>query len=326
MKVVITEKFSQTAQINLQKNNSIELVKLLNISELDQHIATTEVLIIRSKTQISESLLASAQKLKLIITCTSGFDHIDLLATQKKNITVMYTPDANSQSAAELTWGLVLSAARNINESHKQIKAGLWNQSSRENLTGTELSGKTYGVVGLGRIGQKVAGIAKAFDMNVVVFDPYQDDDVFKQFNLKRSSYEEVLKQSDVMSFHVPATAETKNMLNRSHFEYINRNLILVNTSRGSVVHEDDLCLALENKWLAAAGLDVFNKEPLSRESKLLQYPNVILTQHMGALTHEAFEKASHEASELCLNFINKKLTKNTLPLVNEWGSLSFKD
>lgn len=321
MKVLITEKFSTNAYVTLSTSGLFELSRLATTDLLQEKITDTEVLIIRSRTKITKELLLAAPKLKCIITCTSGFDHIDLAMAKEKNVTVMYTPDANSTAAAELTWGLVLTVARRILEAQKNIKSGIWN---REQLNGIELSGRTYGIIGLGRIGQKICAFAKAFGMNVLAFDPYQDDEIFTNLNLQRSSYEEVLKQSDILSYHVPLTKETKNMMNRSHLEFTNRNVIIINTSRGGVVNEEDLVHALENNLIAGAGLDVFEKEPLSRDSKLFKHPNVVLTQHMGALTEEAFEKASMHAARALLDFVkNKKLT-NALPLINTWGSLSF--
>ena len=322
--IVICEKFSIEALVTIKSTNLADVVKLTSLDELAAHLQKATGLIIRSKTKITRELIEQAPNLNLIITCTSGFDHIDLVATTEKNIHVMYTPNANAQSAAELTWGLILNTHRPIQDSHKQIKAGLWD---REKLfTGFELAGKTIGIVGLGRIGQKIATFAKAFAMNVVAFDPYQDDEVFEKFKLERSSYEELLKQSDIITFHVPLTKETKNMMNRSHFEYTNKDVVLINASRGSVINEDDLVEALDEGVVRMAGLDVFAKEPLSRESKLLKSPKVVLTQHIGAMTEQAFAKASLEAAELCIEFLKTNKTQNTLPLKNNWESMMFND
>lgn len=313
--IVITEKLSTEALITLKSSGLADVVKLSSSEELIQHLPKATGLIIRSRTKITRELLAAAPNLNLVITCTSGFDHIDLQAAQEKNISVMYTPNANAQSAAELTWSLILNTQRHICESHKQLKAGIWD---RETLTGSELSGKTLGIVGLGRIGQRVAQFAKAFGMSVVVHDPYQDDVVFEKLKLERSSYEELLKQSDIITFHVPLTSETKNILNRSHFDYVNKGVTIINASRGSVINEDDLCEALDNGTVKMAALDVFSKEPLSRESKLLKSSKVILTQHIGALTHEAFNKASKEACALCLEFLKTKNTQKE-NLCQQW-------
>lgn len=305
--VVITEKFSLEAQVTLKNSGLVEVIKLSSPDELVAHLPDANILIIRSRTKITRELLAQAPKLKLIITCTSGFDHIDLQATQERDLHVLHTPEANTQSTAELTWALILNANRNIIESQKQLKAGLWD---RELMVGTELYGKTLGIVGLGRIGQKVAHFAQTFGMQVVAFDPYQDDKAFSELNLERSSYEELLKQADIISFHVPLTQETKNMFNRSHMEYVNKGVVIINTSRGSVVNEDDLVEALDLGTVKMAALDVFAKEPLSRDSKLLRSQKVILTQHIGALTEEAFSKASRSGAALCLEYLKTNATQ----------------
>ncbi len=323
MKLLITEKFFNEAQIRLSTSGLFQIERLKPEDNLFEKIIDADFLIIRSKTKITKEFLSKAEKLKCIITCTSGFDHIDLPLCLEKNIAVMYTPDANATAAAELTWALVLSSARNILSSQKNIKTAVWN---RDELSGFELANKTYGIVGLGRIGQKIATYAKAFGMNVAVFDPYQDDSVFEKLNLPRSSYEEVLKQSDIISYHVPLTKETKNMLNRSHYEFTNPNVLIVNTSRGGVVNEDDLVYALENKLISGCALDVFEKEPVSKDSKLFKFQNALLTQHMGALTEEAFEKASLHAADAALIYAKNKKMTNGLPLINNWGSLSFKE
>ena len=314
--ILIGERFALEALVELKKNKNF---KIDNYSE--EKAATADALIIRSKFKIDNSLLDKTPTLKLIVTCTSGFDHIDLTETQKRNITVMFTPDANAVSAAELTWSLLMAANRKICAAYKETKAGQWN---REPFLTHELAHKTLGIVGLGRIGSLVAAFGKAFSMQVLAFDPYQDETVFTQTGAQRVSYEEVLKQSDFLTFHVPATFETKNMFGRSQIEYVNPETVLINTSRGSVIVEDDLAQALQDKKIKFAALDVFNKEPLTRESKLLKCQNVILTPHLGAYTEEAFLKASLEAAARVTDFFENNKTKNTLPLVNDWGSLSF--
>lgn len=322
--VLITDRFSLESQIFLQQNPNLNILKAQDPKNLDpSELKTAHALIIRSRTPITEELLNNAPNLQLIITCTSGFDHIDLNATQKWGITVMHTPTANIQSAAQLTWSLVLACANNLFTAHKMLKAGEW---KRESVTGLELSGRTYGIVGLGRIGSRVAEIAQAFGMHVIAYDPYQDDEVFERLNLARSSYEEVLKTADVLSFHVPKTLETDHMLDRSHFEYIHRGIILINTSRGSIINENDLYEALQKGWIKSAGLDVFEKEPLDRNSNLLKLPNVVLTPHIGANTHEAFDKASDIAATKLLRFFENGTTSDTLPPRAPWyGATPFK-
>jgi Phosphoglycerate dehydrogenase and related dehydrogenases len=322
-KILITDRFAQDSFLYLQQHSHFEVVRSDNPQHLPlEHLVSANALIIRSRTKIDEEFLQKARQLQLIITCTSGFDHIDLNATEKWGITVMHTPTANIESASQLTWGLVLSCVNNLNQAHKMIKAGEWN---RDSITGIELSGRTYGIVGLGRIGSRVAEFAQAFGMNVVAYDPYAEDDNFERLKIPRLSYEEVLKTSDVISFHVPKTLETEYMLNRSQFEYIHRGVVLINTSRGSVIKENDLVEALEKGYLRAVGLDVFEKEPLPRTSNLLNFPNVILTPHIGANTEDAFFKASQVAANKLMAFFIDGSTSDTLPPRAPWyGAAPF--
>ncbi len=317
-KIIICERFALEAVIELKKNKNfaVEYFK-------PELLSTADALIIRSKFKIDRELLEKTKNLKLIITCTSGFDHIDLKTTEEKKITVMYTPDANIIAAAEHTWALLMACTRQIVSAHKEMKSASW---KREPFLGFELENKNLGIVGLGRIGQKVAQFANAFSMKVLAYDPYQTEDVFQKSKALRCSYDEILKKSDILSFHVPATFETQNMFSRSQYEYVDPELILINTSRGSVINEDDLAEALQNKQIKAAALDVFANEPLKKDSKLMKSPNIILTPHLGAFTEEAFLKASMKAAKLVENYFTKNQTENTLPLKNEWGTLSFKE
>ena len=314
--ILICERFAVEALVKLKQNSSFQVETFS-----EEKIQTANALIIRSKFKINKELLDKAPQLEVIVTCTSGYDHIDLEETKKRQICVMYTPDANIVSTAELTWALILSANRKVNLAHKEMKSGVWN---RELFISNELANKTLGVVGLGRVGSKVAKIAKAFDMQVLAFDPYQTDETFEKAGALRVSYEEVLKGSDVLTFHVPATFETKNMFGASQIEYVSPDIIIINASRGSVIKEDDLADALNSKKIKFAGLDVFAKEPLQRESKLLKCQNVVLTPHLGAFTEEAFLKASLEACERITQYFLNQKSLNTLPLQNDWGSLSF--
>ena len=314
--ILICDRFSVEAEIQLKT------VPNFNVSKYsDDLLATAHALVIRSKFKVTAEVLNKCPKLQAIVTCTSGYDHIDLKETEKRQITVMYTPEANAISAAELTWALILNARKKVLGAHKEVKSGNWN---RDLFLSNELAGHTLGVVGLGRIGSRVAKIAKAFEMKVLAFDPYAAEENFANAGAVRCSYEEVLKQADILTFHVPQTFETKNMFCRSQLEYVSPELILVNASRGQVVNEDDVVEALNNNKLRFAAFDVFAKEPLSRESKLLKSANVLLTPHLGAYTEEAFLKASMEGAQRLTELFLHQKSLNTLPLQNDWGSLSF--
>ncbi len=315
-RVLITDKFSQDSFLTLSSQPFLNVEKTAFYNLRDTDLSDVSGLIIRSRTIIDQAIFERARKLQVIITATSGFDHIDLKSAQKWGVTVMHTPNANIESAAQLTWALVINCASRVSQAQRMLKAGEWN---RDFVIGTELHGKTYGIVGLGRIGLRIAQIAEAFGMNVIAFDPYAPESHFRESLAERASYEEILKRSDVLSFHVPKTTETEKMLNRSHFEYINRNMILVNTSRGSVIDEKDLVEALQNNYLLAVGLDVFEKEPLPRQSSLLQFQNVVLTPHCGGNTSEAFAKASEQAALKLIHFFQDATTSDTLPPKADW-------
>lgn len=315
-KVLITDRFTTEAQLLLTGQGFLDVSKTESPTLSKGQLEGVHALIVRSKTPITQELIQSARSLQVVVTATSGFDHIDLKACEQWGITVMHTPWANVQTAAQLTWSLVLACAHKTVNAHQMVKAGEW---KRDALTSQELIGKTYGIVGLGRIGSRVAEFAEAFDMDMIAYDPYADDRAFSSMNVERVAYEELLKRSDVMSFHVPLTKETNRMLSRSQLEYIHRGIIVVNTSRGPVINEQDLCEALEKGWVGAAGLDVFEKEPLTRQSALLKLPNVVLSPHMGAHSAEAFSKASEQAALKILAFFRDGTTSDTLPPKAAW-------
>lgn len=331
IKILIADRISQEAVLLLQQHDFIEVKKAESIRHFEPtEIASANGLIIRSRTKIDEELLSKARNLQLIVSATSGFDHIDLEATTKWGITVMHTPSASTESSAQHTFALILACANKIIQSHKAVKAGEWqiDQTVKDTLSTMELRGRTLGIVGLGRIGSRVAQIAQVFGMNVVAYDYYQDEQIFQVLNVPRVSFEELLKCSDVISFHVPKTLETDNMLNRSHFEYIHRGVIIINTSRGSVIHEQDLCDALNDGFVGAAGLDVFEKEPLARNARLLSFSNVVLTPHLGANSEDAFYKASSLAAQKVITFFLDGSTSDTLPPKAIWYGATppFKD
>lgn len=323
-KILITERFSHEALLRLKQNTFLDIHTLESPSQISQEsLNGTHALLIRSKTQITSDLLNQAKSLQLIITCTSGFDHIDLEATERWGITVMHTPTANIESTAQLTLLLALMCSHKARAAQDSLRKGDWNRGS---FVGHELAHRNYGIIGLGRIGARVAELVKAFKMNVAAYDPYVDDDIFEQLDVQRMSLEELLKSSDILSLHVPKTKETDLMINRSVLSFVNRGLILINTSRGSVLDENDIVEALEKGYLGCVGLDVYQKEPLSPTSNLLKFPNCILTPHVGANTEEAFHKASELASEKLLMFFNDGSTSDALPPRVPWyGAEPFK-
>lgn len=301
-KVLVTDHISEAARAFLVEN-----------FEIVQDSQQAEALLTRSRTKIDKQFLDRAPHLKVVVTATSGFNHIDLLETQNRGIKVAYTPEANAASAAEITWGLVLACARQIQFARDHIAKGFWNQK----LTiGSQLEGKTYGVIGLGRIGIRVAKVAYAFGMRVMAFDPYNEN--FPGY-VSRRGLEELLRESDVISLHVPLTRETRKMINGNTLEGISDTTILVNTSRGEVIDEVALLHAVREGEIGAVGLDVFEREPVLADSKFLKFENVIMTPHIGARTEEAYEKASMEAALQIASFFKTSDLAHPLPPKALW-------
>ena len=319
--ILVCDRFALDALAFLRSHSEFEIRLARDAQPDDDELREARVLIARSRTRVDEGLLARAPRLQCAVTATSGFDHVDFAACASRGVAVMHAPNANAASACELTWALILACARRVPEAHRAIKAGEW---ARERLVGSELAGKTLGVVGLGRIGSRVARVAQAFEMSVIAYDPFQEPSRFESLGVAREGLEELLKLSDVVTFHVPATPNTHRMLNRQNLEYLNRGCILVNASRGTVFDIPDVCEALENGWLRAVGLDVFPKEPLDRNSPLLAFANVVLTPHLGATTVEAFEKSSFEAAEKAVAFLTSGALSDPLPPPAEWYRQAF--
>jgi D-3-phosphoglycerate dehydrogenase len=273
-------------------------------------------LLIRSGTTINTSILDRCPNLEVIVSATSGFDHIDFAATSQKNIKVMHTPTANVVSAAELTWSLLLACTKKLTLADQIVRQGDWR---REVCLGSELSGKTYGVVGLGRIGRKVAAFAHSFGMNVLAFDPYIEEKVFIEHQVESVPFAELLSQSDFASFHVPRTWRSRHMISDASLALVKPGIVLINTSRGDVFSENATCAALLNGQIGALGLDVFENEPLSINSPILKFPNVLCSPHIGATTTEAFEKSSHLAVSKIIQFFLTGLVTDSLPPTEAW-------
>ncbi len=314
---MISERFHPNALSKIQADPQFKITRATEYAKPNpQELEDTDILIVRSKTQVNKNLLECAPQLKLILTTTSGFDHIDLEETKKRNIQVTHTPKSNAISASEMTWALVLSCAKKLIVAHEQVKRENWDRSL---VCGTELSGKTYGIVGLGRVGKRVAQVAQAFDMSILAYDPYLSDFDFQEANATRVGLTELFKESEVVSLHVPATHETKYFISRDNLADLGPSGIFVNTSRGTTIKHVDLLNTLDEGKLGAAGLDVFETEPPSQELKLIQHPNVTLSPHIGGTTVEALNKTGFDAVEELYRFVEGKELHHQLPPDANW-------
>ncbi len=312
IKVTIADRFTANATAWLKSHSDFDVVTSTDAARLVE----TEALIIRSQFRLPKEIIETMPNLKAVVTATVGFDHIDLAACTERGIKVAHSPEAHSASAAELTWALVLACARKMKAADKTVRTQNWD---REPLLGWQLEGKTHGIIGLGRIGTRVAKVARAFGMDVVAHDPYRENDYFDKHEAKRMGLDEVFHVSDSVSLHVPLTKETKGRINRVQFDFLKPHSILVNTARGGVVKEDDLVLHLKAGGHGLFGLDVFTQEPMRKSYELLDFPQVVMTPHIGANTREAFDAVSMEAARNLVGLLTKGRVTGPLPPPEAW-------
>ena len=251
-------------------------------------VADADALLVRSATQVDGEVFAAARGLRVVARAGVGLDNVDVKAATQAGVMVVNAPQSNIVSAAELAVGLLLAAARNIAPATAALKQGEWKRSK---YSGVELYEKTAGIVGLGRIGALVAQRLSAFGMNVVAYDPFVAAGRAAQMGVRLVSLDELLRASDVISVHLPKTAETVGIIGAEQLATVKPSMILVNAARGGIVDEAALHSALKEGRVAAAGLDVYAKEPCT-DSPLFELENVVATPHLGASTDEAQEKA----------------------------------
>ncbi len=285
-----------------------ELGEITNISEsktktedLKSNIVDTEIVVIRSGTKINKDILENANNLKIIARCGVGVDNVDIEEATNKKIYVTNSPNANIISVAELTIGLIISAARKIHVSNNSLKDKKWD---RNKFLGTELYQKQLGLVGFGKAAKEVAKRLAAFGMNIVFYDPYVDSSTIEA---KKVDLDELLKTSDVISIHVVKTEETTNLINNEKLNLIKKGGILVNTSRGGIIDEESL-FQKANEDFIFAGLDVFSQEPPD-VNETFSKSNIVTTPHLGASTYEAQLNAGLETVQNVSDILNGELS-----------------
>ncbi len=299
-KVAICDAIDE-AGLKILEDAKLEIKDLSEIpkEELVKHVKDVNVLIVRSATKVTRELIDAIPNLKIIARAGVGVDNIDVDYASSKGITVINAPESSTESVAELTILHMLNCARNYTYAVVSTKEGKWEKSK---LMGFELANKTLGIMGFGRIGRRVAELALAFKMKVLVYDPYVKS---SDLPVKFVDKEELLRSADIITLHVPLTKETYHMISSKEFELMKDGAILINTSRGGVVDEDALYDALREGKVRYACLDVFEEEP-PKDCKLLDLPNLFATPHIGAQTKEAQKRAS---VEICKKIV--ELLKN---------------
>jgi D-3-phosphoglycerate dehydrogenase len=290
MKVVVPEKISKRG-IDVLETAGFTVVQLTPAAvasgELARELVDADALIVRSAVKVNAALLEGAPKLRVIGRAGVGVDNVDVAAATARKIVVMNTPGGSSVAVAELALGLMLALARQIPRADQTTRAGQWEKKS---LEGTELSGKTLGLVGFGRIAVEVARRARCFDMPIVAYDPVARLQAAREAGAAMVPLEELLAQSDYISLHVSLTPESQNLFNDRTFAQMKRGVKIINCARGEVIDEAALARALESGQVGGVALDVYRNEPPG-PLPLFSLANVIATPHLGASTREAQER-----------------------------------
>ena len=307
LKVAILDDYQNVSQqfVDLEKLSGKYEFKIfsepfLNEEDTIEQLSDFEALLImRERTPITQNLIENLSKLKFIITSGSRNKSIDLQAAKKRKIVVCGT-ESNTNPTPELTWALILGLARNLKEEIDNMYQGYW-----QTTVGIELKGKILGLIGLGRVGSQVAKIGKAFGMQVMAWSENLNLDTCKELDVLPCSKEDLIKNSDFLSIHVQGGERYKDCITIKELDKMKKTSFIINTSRGPIINEDDLIIALSTNVIAGAGIDVYEKEPLPENNKLRFLPNALLTPHIGYVTAEnynTFYNQMIESLESCVN------------------------
>ena len=307
LKVAILDDYQNVSQqfVDIEKLSGKYEIKIFSEPFTDEAEALEELaefealLIMRERTPMTKNIIDNLTKLKFIITSGSRNNSIDLEAAKKRKIIVCGT-EINIHPTPELTWALILGLARNLKEEIDNMYQGYW-----QTTVGVELKGKILGLIGLGRVGSQVAKIGKAFGMQVMAWSENLDLNKCKELDVLPCSKNDLITNSDFLSIHVQGGDRYKDCITLKELDKMKKTAFLINTSRGPIVNEDDLIIALSTNEIAGAGLDVYEKEPLPENNKLRFLPNALLTPHIGYVTAEnysIFYNQMIEALEACVN------------------------
>ena len=274
------------------------------VGDFDFLIAGTEL--------ITEKLLSKAPKLKLISRVGIGLDSIDLNAVKKSGIKISYTPEAPAPAVAELTLGMILSLLRSVHISNHQMHLGVW-----ERIFGRRLGDITVGIIGVGRIGTHLLRCMSGFGkIHILVNDIAPTNQLIQEFNIQWVTKEQIYKRADVISLHLPLTPLTKNMISRDQLLQMKKDAFIINTSRGGIINEDDLYMAMSEGHLGGAAIDVFESEPYA--GKLIEIERCLLTAHMGSMSVDCRSKMEIQAAKEVVRFLSGK------PLASEVPQLEY--
>jgi D-3-phosphoglycerate dehydrogenase / 2-oxoglutarate reductase len=331
MKILVSDKLGEKGLEVLEKEKNIQYdVKTgMTPDELKKVIGDYDGIIIRSATKLTKDVLACADKLKAIGRAGVGLDNVDLEAASKRGIIVMNTPGGNTVSTCEHSIAMLLSLSRNIPQADSSLKKKEW---KRGQFMGTEVYGKTLGVVGFGRIGKEVSKRMLSFGMKILVYDPFITPESAPQVDVEFVSFDDLCKRADYITMHIPKTAETKYMFNKESFALMKKGVRIVNCARGGIINESDLLAAIKDGTVKGVALDVFEKEP-PEDSPLLELDNVIAVPHLGASTEEAQENVGIAVAEQVIDALLGRGVRNaanmpsfdveTMKALQPWISLA---
>ena len=314
-KVFLTRTLHDFALKELKKRYQIEVHSgkiPIPRKKLESKIGEIDGLICFPYDIIDSKLLEKAKNLKVISTFSVGFDHIDIEYAKKNKIRIGYTPEVLTNATADLAFSLMIDVMRRVSEGDRIIRKGSWKEIyGAYDYTGSDLQGKTIGIFGLGRIGSTLARRAKSFDMNIVYHNrKHVSKTKEKVLGVKYVSFEKLIKQSDVISIHVPHTSKTDKLFDKRIFKKMKKTAFLINTARGKIINQKDLLEALKKKTIAGAALDVFELEPIRKNNPFTKIPNITLTPHIGSSTKETRVKMAKITMENLHLGINSKKPK----------------
>ncbi len=289
MKILITE-FMEDKSVEMLKSNfdiTVDTNLSVNHNQLKKIISNFDILIVRNKTQVNKEILENATSLKFIGRLGVGLDNIDIEYCKNNNIHVQPATGMNAESVAEYVINTSLSLLKNVPLMHQETSRGNWPRTS---ISSRELKGKVFGLMGFGLIAKKVGALAKMFNAQIIAYDPFIDPSIADEFNVKLVDINEIFEKADVISIHLPLTSTTKNLLNYEAFKKMQKQPIIINSSRGSIINEDDLLKAYDEKLISGFGLDVYETEPVPKSflNNIKDNTNCILTPHVAGVTEES--------------------------------------
>ena len=311
MKIVVADELPASALdlLRAEPGWQVEVHTGRSPADLRLALASADALLVRSATKVTAELLAAAPRLRVVGRAGTGVDNIDVTAASSRGVLVVNAPGANSISVAEHTCALMLALARSLPAADRAMKEGKW---EKKRFVGSEVRGKTLGIAGLGRIGQEVAQRARAFGMRVVAHDPFISRDIAGALGVELLSFDDVCRESDFLTLHVPGTPETRHLINRARLALAKPGIRIINTARGELVDEAALKQAIDAGTVAGAALDVFEKEPPT-DWGLAQLPQVIATPHIAASTEEAQELVGLDTAAAVRDFLRDGAVRNAV-------------